>query len=499
METTAITRKKKGGKTKHPKQPAGTINAWEQDPGSGNQPDGGQLIQEPAPDMSATSLPTAIKNPAKAPAAGVYTPGTAEFRYWAAAASLSRGSAFWSVQLPGISWEVGKTLPVDLDHGSDLNAYYDRVGLRFFHGIVGTRTFYSGESPDVINHEQGHAVLDALKPQLWNAANLEVPAFHESFGDMSAILCAMQVPSLRHGVLAETGGSLYKSSRLSRLAEQLGWAIRQSDPSDVDADCLRNAVNSFFYRPPHTLPTYAPASALSSEPHSFSRVFTSAFFEGMANMFHITTNKDEADLLQVSVDMGKILVAGITAAKVVSAFYSQVAAHMVSAANALFPNIAYGQALKSSFIRHGIISVASSAALAKLKMTAAAAKTMTAAKDKSKDVDRMRLHVAEYDLGMDSILVHGVSEPKSFAIAGATLNVGMVTPQTDDEAAKSFFEDLLRRGRLRVVKNNVAMSPVVRPGLSETHHESHTHELQQEGSEYVLKRVRIDCGPWCGH
>jgi hypothetical protein len=90
------------------------------------------------------------------------------------------------------------------------------------------------------------------------AASIEVAAFHESFGDMSALLSALQLPSLREGVLAETGGVLHRASRLSRLAEQLGWAIRQSVPSAVEPDCLRNAVNTFFYRDPDTLPTMAP-------------------------------------------------------------------------------------------------------------------------------------------------------------------------------------------------------------------------------------------------
>jgi hypothetical protein len=34
---------------------------------------------------------------------------------------------------------VGSILPVDLDFGVDLNAFYDRQGLKFFHGTaVGT-------------------------------------------------------------------------------------------------------------------------------------------------------------------------------------------------------------------------------------------------------------------------------------------------------------------------------------------------------------------------
>jgi hypothetical protein len=244
---------------------------------------------------------------------------TGDTRERSIAEALRRGADFWRALLPGPSWEVGSILPVDLDFGVDLNAFYDREGLKFFHGTAAGRTVFSGESPDVVCHELGHALLDSFKPQLFDAASIEVASFHESFGDMSAILSALQLPSVREGVLAETGGVLRRASRLSRLAEQLGWAIRQSVPSAVEPDCLRNAVNTFFYRDPDTLPTTAPATSLSSEPHSFSRVFTGAFFEGLAGMLATTDTKNEAALLQVSQDIGTILVQGIRAASVVPA------------------------------------------------------------------------------------------------------------------------------------------------------------------------------------
>ncbi len=173
-------------------------------------------------------------------------------------------------------------------------------------------------------HELGHAVLDSIKPQLWDAASMEIAGFHESAGDISALLCGLQLESVRHAVLQETHNIVYRASQLSRVAEQLGWAIRQSSPDAVEADCLRNAVNKFFYRDPLTLPTSAPASMLSSEPHSFSRVFTAAFFEGLAGMFATRPTKDEANLLAVSQDAGKIFVSAVVAASVVPSFYSHV-------------------------------------------------------------------------------------------------------------------------------------------------------------------------------
>jgi len=202
------------------------INAWEDDPGAGAQPSGGQVIQRPIPVLRDQPLPSRIVHPASAPEAKPHPPGTAEFRYWTAAEALRRAADFWGALVPGIPWEVGAILPVDLDFGVDLNAFYDREGLKFFHGSGAGRTVFSGESPDIVCHELGHALLDSFKPQLFDAASIEVAAFHESFGDMSAILSALQLSSVREGVLAETGGVLRRSSRLSRLAEQLGWAIR---------------------------------------------------------------------------------------------------------------------------------------------------------------------------------------------------------------------------------------------------------------------------------
>jgi hypothetical protein len=329
---------------------------------------------------------------------------------------------------------------------------------------------------------------------LFDAASIEVAAFHESFGDMSALLSALQLPSLRERVLAQTGGVLRRASDLSRIAEQLGWAIRQSVPSAVEADCLRNAVNTFFYRDPDTLPTRAPATALSSEPHSFSRVFTGAFFEGLAGMLATTDTKDEAALLKVSQDIGVVLVEGIRAASVVPTFFSQVAASMLGVAASRFSGKGYEASLRSGFVRHGVLPP--SMALASMHVperTATALAARPAAE--SKTLPTLRLSVAEYGLGVPSIVVYAAAEPKRLQVAGAALAVGAAPSPGEDQAAKSFFEDLLRRGRVKIAPPANAAAEVVR-AFTPTTHETYTHELRREGGQMVLRRVRIDCG--CG-
>ena len=288
---------------------------------------------------------------------------------------------------------------------------------------------------------------------------------------------------------------LFRSSRLSRVAEQLGWAIRQRNPMVVEQDCLRNAVNSFFYRNPDTIPSIGPATTLSSEPHSFSRVFTSAFFEGLAGMFKLRSTQDERNLLQVSQDMGQILVRGVRAAAVVPTFFSQVAANMITIANATFTNIPYGQALRSAFVKHGIISPAASVAFS--QPTSAAGIMEAAIENEPIELPKLRVSCGEYDLGSDTIVVHSAAEAKRYDVAGAALSIGSVVPPAQDEAAKAFLEDLLRRGHLNnssiTTNKNRGMAMTTRANEPTTH-KTYTHELRREGNDVVLRRVRIDCG-----
>src|SRR6266508_692010 len=343
-------------------QAAEQILGWKDDPGapgSGRRP-----LPRPVPKLDTPPLRIAIRGTAPRPKQ--YEPGTKSFRYWAAAEALRRGADFWASHLPsGLTWfgTVGSRLRIGLDEGEDLNAYYDRRGLQFFHASVEGTMVFSGESPDVLCHELGHAVLDAARPHMWDAASIEVAAFHESFGDMSAILSALQLRTARDELLVVAhGGSIYRSTRYSRLAEQLGWGIRQSAPDAVDPDSLRNAVNSFFYRDPATLPPRAPSSLLSPEPHSFSRVFTAGFLEALAGMLAVTGAPTDANLKQVASDMGQLLVDGVRQSPVVPSYYSQVAAHMVAADADRFGG-RYRDALRGAFVRHCILSLSSAITL----------------------------------------------------------------------------------------------------------------------------------------
>jgi hypothetical protein len=486
---------KKKAKAGSPVPAAGaTVACWEDDPGDPQSHPSLNPITVEVPNQSAKPLPFKIGGPAPAPAA--YQPGTKNFLYYAAAAALRRTADFWGSIVPsGTQWQVGATLAVDVDSGVDLNAFYtrgdgqDAAGLHFFHDSVSGRVYFSGESPDVACHEMGHAVLDALQPQLFDAQTIEAAAFHESFGDMSALLSGLQVASFRQAVIADTGGVLNRASRLSRLAEQLGFAIRVQHPDAVDRDCLRNATNSFFYRDPQTLPPNAPATALSSEPHSFSRVFTGGFLDALAGMFNLQATKDADGLEQVSRDMAQILVGGILQAAVVSDFYSQVAAQMLQFGEGAPFNGKYRDVLKSAFVRRGVLSLQGAATVTAAKRQAPA-RLAAVAQSRTTQVDLPKASIAagHYGLTQSVLKVHLAAQPKTLGVTSSSLLPGEAEPHSAQSAAESYTEDLFQRGHVDVGKHAHPQTGLVHP------HSFKTHAIVEENGELVLKRITFDCG-----
>ena len=307
-------------------------------------------------------------------------------------------------------------------------------------------------------------------------------------------------------MLAETDGRLNTNSRLSRLAEQLGWAIRQLSPTAVDRDCLRNAANRFFYQAPQLLPTTAPANQLSSESHSFSRVFTGAFLDALARMLTATGPASDQKLGEASRDMGRLLVNGVQAAPIVPVYYGQVAAAMIQADRALFQG-RYRAALTSGFVQHGILTPGAAAGLAAAPGAAAGMAAALAPDDdgvlpfgnddghtrSAEDAPDLPTRTVATTLGI-SFEVHAPAEQQRFAVASAARGIqdGQRTP--DDDAA-SFVEDLIQLGQIEMepAQGVAGVAMIELPETDDRQRKTHTL-VRDDGGAFVLKRLHFDCG-----
>lgn len=467
-----------------------TVLVYEDDPGFPpahvNMP-----VPHPVPQLDTQPFPTAIAEPAPQPdSAG---PGTEAFRYWVAADALSRASRHWGPLVPtGTQWHpmVGRALTAHLNAGDDLNAFYNRRGLFFFRHTVAGVTVAACESSEVVEHETGHAVLDALRPQLFNAASAEADALHEAFGDISALLTSLRLESLRTAVLAETQGDLELSSRISRTAEQLGWAIRQGHPSAVDPDCLRNMANTFFYTDPVHLPPSAPANALSSEPHSFSRVFSGAFLKVVAGIFHMQDLQDQAGLAAAAEIAGQLVVDAVVAAPVVSGYYAQVAGHMI-AADQRRNGGRYGQALRSAFIRHGILSMEAATSITGPEVARRSAGITEAMPGGGDDEGMTAVTIQGTTYGITQPLtLSAPAQERRFGIAGSDPAGGTVRPADPERVATSYLEDLFRRGRVHVPEEHRSEAAFV--DVSPTRLKTHEITRATTGEGLILVRRCFD-------
>jgi hypothetical protein len=191
---------------------------------------------------------------------------------------------------PVSKWAATNTLYVQPRAGKQLNAFYDRRGLKFFFAKdpITNNMVFSSNSFDVVLHETGHAILDALRPDLFNVQAYEVWGFHESFGDIHSMVNFLQHDFAIDAVLAETGNNMNQSSVLTRLAEEMGAAIYHvtGGSNGNNVGFLRNAFNGFTYSEPEMLGRQGRDDQLTSEPHSFSRVFTGAWYDMLVAIYN---------------------------------------------------------------------------------------------------------------------------------------------------------------------------------------------------------------------
>lgn len=188
------------------------------------------------------------------------------------------------------NWILNKPLKVYPAAGVDLNAFYDRNSLKFFYYFdkINKKNTYSCESSDIVTHEFGHAMLDAIRPDFWNVQSYEIWALHESFGDIIAIINILNNEKILEIAIKETKNNLFKSNTISRLAEHFAKTVYNvtNGKSGIKPNSLRDACNNFAYTNPKNLPEECNDQNLSRECHSFSRIMTGCLYEILIEIYN---------------------------------------------------------------------------------------------------------------------------------------------------------------------------------------------------------------------
>ncbi|MGB1285865.1 MAG: hypothetical protein ACPG7F_04965 [Aggregatilineales bacterium] len=208
---------------------------------------------------------------------------------------------------------------IDPHAGDQANAFYnEQAQLLGFHTFTVKGIEHStAASADIVSHEAGHAVLDGLRYLYNETFSLGGRAFHESFGDMAAVLVALHDESLVHQVVTLAEGNLRGTNFISEIAEYLIKTLKDDDYFDEHTIYLRNAVNTLTNRPFDDLDFIAanPGEELSRQEHNYSRLFTGAFYDILTGIYeHFREHTPMPDIValhQARDAAGRLLVCAI--------------------------------------------------------------------------------------------------------------------------------------------------------------------------------------------
>ena len=175
-----------------------------------------------------------------------------------------------------VTWAFpGEQLLVVPRAGEWANAFYDRAtrSLQFF-WFAGRddRTVYTALSRDIVAHECGHALLDAVVPSLYDSSTPQAIAIHEGVADLVAVLMALDSDRLRTAVLARSDNSLEGANAFNGIAEEFGLA--RAGANGVQRRALRELDNT------STLKDLAGA-----RPHELSTVLSGIFYDSLSAIF----------------------------------------------------------------------------------------------------------------------------------------------------------------------------------------------------------------------
>lgn len=307
-----------------------------------------------------------LVKPARPDAQGnyMYWPGTPEFdqvnSFYYTTFTLRMYERYAHRALP---WSFpSPRIAVDPHVGEGTNAFYneqDRL-LGFNSFQVNGEFIFAAQSADVVSHETAHAVLDGLRDLYNESFGLGPVAFHESFGDMTAVLVALHDDSLVRRLLTWSKGDLRLDNFVTAVAEQITDRLQSREAEIHERTIyLRNALNDLVLRPFDELP-YSPPNPqveLGREMHNYSRLFTGAFYDILVGIYEKlrTKRSDRVAIHRTRDIVGHMLICAVELGPVGELDFGDMAKAFLAADRMLYQG-EYADVLKRIFDKRGILS-----------------------------------------------------------------------------------------------------------------------------------------------
>jgi hypothetical protein len=150
-----------------------------------------------------------------------YAPSDLRFHQLNAYAIVVRAIELVEMELGHpIRWGFDASRLIVLPHAGYLaNAFYseDTHSLQFYSFISPSlnEIYHTSLSHDIVAHETGHAILDAVRDRYTESLHPETAALHEAVGDLTALFAALSHKS----ILEKSADTLRKCNLVSDIAE----------------------------------------------------------------------------------------------------------------------------------------------------------------------------------------------------------------------------------------------------------------------------------------
>lgn len=240
-------------------------------------------------------------------------------------------------------WQWGSTgrLQINPRAGKDPSASYSRKNrsIAFFSFKRKGKMKHTARSFDIVAHEVGHAILDAIRPGYWSSWQLETCAIHESFADLTVILTTIAQPDLCKKILFFSKGNLHDKSFFSSVNGDFGASLGKPTKGFAAASNQMTMHDA------------------GADIYSISCVFTATLYDIVADFFKAQRKPDSIDdaltLLKTGEHITDLLLKAMLRGPARNAVFKDIADKMIS----LEKNKELRNILKQNFEKRFILGI----------------------------------------------------------------------------------------------------------------------------------------------